>query len=73
MFRCTVFYNCALVYTGSSRGGLCASSKEVEARAVIFAITKVGDFQLDHITFLTHSLEVSKDWRLKSFVVDIFE
>lgn len=52
-------------------------SKEAEAQAILFALKKVREFQLDNILFFTDSLEIvctiegNKDRILMSVVVDM--
>lgn len=47
-----------MVYAGSNRGAVNSSSKEVEARAILFAISKAREFQLVQLLILLDSLEV---------------
>lgn len=72
IFGCAIFFKGSIVYAGLASGCICSSSKEAKARAVLFALNRGREFQLDNIFVLTYFLEVvraiewNEDWILRS-------
>lgn len=50
--KCAIFFKGAKVYVGLGRESVSNSSKEAEMRAIIFAISKAKEFQLDQLCIL---------------------